>query len=113
MIINIQRAAQGGRKIMTLDKYKGAEPGKLDIKVSYDGGMLTVSLGRAYLSGKRSQDPYALVYLISPTGACWFQIGNNRTRTFDKNIEPEFNSDFTFMVKVLTTLRRILIIFLD
>jgi len=91
------RALKG--KIMTIEKYKGQKPGKLNFKVSYNRGTLTVSLGQAWLAGKRSQDPYALVYLFNPsTGLSLFQIGNNKTRTFDKNIEPQFNSDFVFEI---------------
>jgi len=91
------RAFKG--KIMTIDKYKGEKPGKLNFKVTYNRGTLTVSLGQAWLAGKRSQDPYALVYLLSPsTGLGLFQIGNHKTRTFDRNIEPHFNSDFVFEI---------------
>ena len=50
----------------------------------------------------RSQDPYALVYIHDPhTGLCKFQIGNNRTRTFDKNINPDFNSEFQLLVSTM------------
>lgn len=83
---------------MRIDKYKGVDPGKLEIRVVYDGGYLTVSLRNAWLAGKKSQDPYALVYLLAPGGQCWFQVGNNRTRTHDRTLEPAFNSDFKFMV---------------
>ena len=45
------------------------------------------------------QDPYALVYILDPhTGLCKFQLGNNKTKTFDKNIKPNFNSEFQFLV---------------
>ena len=48
------------------------------------------------------QDPYALVYILDPhTGLCKFQIGNNKTKTFDKNIKPNFNSEFQFIVRNL------------
>ena len=50
------------------------------------------------------QDPYALVYILDPhTGLCKFQIGNNKTKTFDKNIKPNFNSEFQFLVRTSTS----------
>ena len=62
-------------------------------------GLLHVHLEKADLSGRRSQDPFALVYLLNETtGLATFQIENNRTATFDKNIRPEFNHDFFFRV---------------
>ena len=66
----------------------------------YTNGCLTVRLRSAKLAGKRSQDPYALVYLLADNGMCYFQNGNNQTRTFDKNIEPNFNSTFLFQVNL-------------
>ena len=48
-----QRAAKG--KIITVEKYKGALPGSLDLRVSYDAGCLYVGLGQASLYGKPSQ----------------------------------------------------------
>jgi len=91
------RAAKG--KIMTEEKYKGGKPGSLDLRVNYDAGCLYVGLGEASLYGKPSQDPYALVYILDPhTGLCKFQIGNNKTKTFDKNIKPNFNSEFQFII---------------
>merc|ERR1712241_1245906 len=91
------RAAKG--KIMTEEKYKGGKPGSLDLRVNYEAGCLYVGLGEASLYGKPSQDPYALVYILDPhTGLCKFQIGNNKTKTFDKNIKPNFNSEFQFLI---------------
>ena len=107
---------------MTEAKYKGEKPGSLELRVHYDAGCLYVGLGQASLYGKPSQvifficqllflkvvvfklfshqDPYALVYILDPhTGLCKFQIGNNKTKTFDKNIRPNFNSEFQFMVR--------------
>ena len=117
----MQRSLQG--KIMTVAKYKGADPGRLSCRVWHSGPSLHVALGQAWLGGKRSQDPYALVYLLryyfvpllgityypllfrSPsTGRGHFQMGNRRTRTFDKNIEPCFNTDFVFPVAVSSRL---------
>ena len=51
------------------------------------------------LYGKRSQNPYALVYLLGPNGLAKFQIENNKTETFDKNLKPELDHDFFFKVK--------------
>ena len=63
--------------------------------------MLHVHLEKADLSGRRSQDPFALVYLLDEaTGMSTFQIENNRTQTFDKNIRPEFRHDFFFKVAI-------------
>ena len=82
-----------------MEKYKGEKPGSLHIKVTYQTGCLTVSLGQASLAGKRSQDPYAMVYLLPPQSSkVLFEIGNNKTKVFDRNIEPAFNSDFQFRV---------------
>jgi len=96
--LNAKGRARKG-KIMTEEKYKGKSPGRLDIRIRYDSGCLYVTLGQASLYGKPSQDPYALVYIHDPhTGLCKFQIGNNKTRTFDKNINPNFNSEFQLLV---------------
>ena len=68
-------------------------------KVDYFWGLLHVHLDQADLSGRRSQDPYALGYLLNAaSGLATFQIDNNRTMTFDKNIRPTFNQDFYFRV---------------
>ena len=49
---------------MTVAKYKGMDPGRLSCRVWHSGPSLHVALGQAWLGGKRSQDPYALVYLL-------------------------------------------------
>ena len=68
-------------------------------KVYYGGGCLTVHLGKAKLFGKRSQDPYAIVYLVDEaTKKCYFQRDNRQTDVFDQNIEPNFNKTFYFKV---------------
>jgi len=91
------RALKG--KIMTEAKYKGVSPGTLNIKVSYESGCLRVTLGAAQISGKASQDPYALVYLLSSeTGLGLFQRGNNKTKTFKTNLKPDFNTEFQLLV---------------
>ena len=64
----MQRSLQG--KIMTVAKYKGADPGRLSCRVWHSGPSLHVALGQAWLGGKRSQDPYALVYLLR----CYFAL---------------------------------------
>ena len=84
---------------MGVEKYKGVSPGQLALRVWHSGPALHVSLGKAWLAGKRSQDPYALVYLLSSeTGMGLFQLGNRRTRTHDQNIQPNFDSEFQFPV---------------
>jgi len=91
------RALKG--KIKTEAKYKGVSPGTLNIKVSYESDCLHVTLGAAQLSGKASQDPYALVYLLnSQTGLGLFQRGNNKTKTFKTNLKPDFNTEFQLLV---------------
>ena len=69
-------------------------------QVYYGAGCLNVHLGKAKLFGKRSQDPYAVVYLLDEiTQKCYFQRENKQTDVFDKNIEPNFNKTFYFKVK--------------
>ena len=50
------------------------------------------------LYGKRSQDPYALVYLLADNGTTYFQDGNEKTTTFDKTLDPPFKTKFEFQV---------------
>ena len=50
------------------------------------------------LAGKRSQDPYAWCYLLGKDGRCYFQIGKNKTKCFDKNLNPDFHETFEFRV---------------
>ena len=84
------------------------------MKLDYTDGCLMVHVGSAkviieryqkilwiyvkQLAGKRSQDPYAFVYLHGQNGMSYFQVGNNRTKTHDKTVDPEFNHDFQFRV---------------
>ena len=68
-----QRAVKG--KIMTEEKYKGGNPGSLDLRVNYDAGCLYVGLGQASLYGKPSQVcPSTLnvvvFILLSPGSVC-------------------------------------------
>ena len=73
---------------------------KFIFQIYYGAGCLTVHLGRAKLYGKRSQDPYALVYLLEDDSKrCYFQRDNRQTDVFDQNIEPHFNKTFYFKVK--------------
>ena len=87
-------------KIRNRDSYSGNLPGTLGIKAYYGAGCLNVHLGKAKLFGKRSQDPYARVYLFDEiTQKCYFQRENKQTDVFSKNIEPNFNKSFYFKVK--------------
>ena len=67
-------------------------------KVDYFWGLLHVHLDQADLSGRRSQDPYALVYLLADNGTTYFQDGNEKTTTFDKTLDPPFKTKFEFKV---------------
>ena len=51
------------------------------------------------LFGRRSQDPYALVYLLAGDGSTYFQDGNEKTVTFDKTLDPPFKTKFEFKVR--------------
>ena len=68
-------------------------------QINYFWGFLHVHLESAELYGKRSQAPFALVYLLGSNGLGKFQIENNGTKTHDKNIKPEMHHDFFFKVK--------------
>jgi len=96
------RASQGLRKIKDRASYKGISPGTLNISVSYKTGYLEVEIGEAKLNGKRSQDPYAFCYLLEKDKPqeCHFQEGNNRTRTHPKNINPDFEHKFKFLMSL-------------
>ena len=55
------------------------------------------------LFGRRSQDPYALVYLLDKEkgdgemhAKTWFQENNMKTRTEDKTLNPVWNHPFKF-----------------
>ena len=69
--------------------------------------MLEVFVKSAELFGRRSQDPYALVYLLDKKdegerhAKTWFQEKNNqelnmKTKTRDKTLNPEWNHPFRF-----------------
>jgi len=89
------------QKIKDLIKYNGFPPGKLNISVDYSIGCLNVNLDSATdLAGKRSQDPYAFCYLLGKDGRCYFQVGNNKTRTFDKSLTPAFKHEFKFRMSL-------------
>jgi len=89
------------RKIKGKDSYGGVSPGRLNLSVDYNNGCLTVFLDSATtLFGKRSQDPYAFCYLLGKDGKTYFQVGNNKTQTFDKNLNPEFRHEFKFRMSL-------------
>jgi len=110
---NARRRAETG-KIKRREDYKGylegLLPGTLDLGVSYKDGFLNVRLGSAKLHGEKSQDPYALVYLLASNGMCYFQKGNNQTQHFDKNIEPDFNSTFQFKMSLNDVTKKSLVV---
>ena len=69
--------------------------------------MLEVFVKSAELFGRRSQDPYALVYLLDEKSGgerhakTWFQEKNNqemnmKTETMDKTLDPVWNHQFRF-----------------
>ena len=60
-----------------------------------------MNLDSAKLGGRKSQDPYALVYLLGKGGLTFFQVGNHETDVFLKNIEPKFNKKFQFNVSLI------------
>jgi hypothetical protein len=84
------------------------------MKLDFTDGCLVVNIGLAkvilerlrfniihffkQLAGKRSQNPYAFVYIHGQNGMSYFQVGNNRTKTHDKTVDLEFNHDFQFRV---------------
>jgi len=97
---SLGRARQS--KIMSRESYtsKGVEPGHLDLQLEYRDGSLKVFLERAKLGGKKSQDAYAIVYLLDKQKETYFQEGNYETQVFKKNIEPNFNQRFEFHMSV-------------
>jgi len=97
---SLGRARQS--KIKSRDSFtsKGIEPGHLNLQIEYREGCLRVTLDSAKLGGKKSQDPYALVYLLDKEGRTFFQAGNHETIVFKKNIEPKFNKKFQFNLSV-------------
>jgi len=108
---NAHQRAATPHKILGKGYYRGHSPGHLGLKVYYGGGCLTVHLGKAKLFGKRSQDPYAIVYLVDEaTKKCYFQRDNRQTDVFDQNIEPNFNKTFYFKMDMLQISSKDLII---
>jgi len=98
---NAEGRARQQTKIKGVDKFNGLLPGKLHISVDYSNGCLNVFLeAAADLAGKRSQDPYALCYLLAKDGRCYFEKGNDKTRTFNKNLNPAFQHQFKFMMSL-------------
>lgn len=98
---NAHQRSSTQQKIKNRNSYNGNLPGTLGIKVYYGAGCLNVHLGKAKLFGKRSQDPYARVYLFDEiTQKCYFQRENKQTDVFNKNIEPNFNKTFYFKMDI-------------
>ena len=63
------------------------------------------------LYGKRSQDPYALCYLMEDESKrTWFQQNNEKTRTMDKTLDPVWNKRFEFELPITEIIRRHLVI---
>ena len=108
---------------MGREKYEGNPPGHLKLSVisKFFGekylkmkdfrfqircvrGVLEVYVQSAQkLFGRRSQDPYALVYLLDKEKGAgeshaktWFQENNMKTRTEDKTLDPLWNHRFEF-----------------
>jgi len=97
---SLGRARQGSSKIKDRPSFKGVNPGSITLKLGFKAeGYLRVNLLNAKLGGKKSQDPYALVYLLDKNGKTFFQVGNHKTETFKKNIEPQFNQEFNFNMR--------------
>ena len=71
----------------------------------YVSGILEVYVKSAsQLFGKRSQDPYALVYLLDKEKSIgekhaktWFQENNLKTKTVDKTLDPVWDHSFKFI----------------
>jgi len=98
-------------KIIERDSYKGESPGKVTVRIQYINGFLNVHLLKAEdLYGKRSQDPYALVYLLDKSGMSYFQRGNNRTDFKSKTLNPEFNHEFKFKMSLNDVVSKSLVI---
>jgi len=73
------------------------DPGTITIQLGFKADeYLRVNLLNADIGGKKSQDPYALVYLLDNKGKTFFQVGNHKTKTFKKTITPDFNQEFFF-----------------
>ena len=71
------------------------------------------------LFGKRSQDPYALCYLLDESAGgvrpmahanTWFEEGNMKTATKDKTLDPVWDHAFTFRVAVGELVRKSLVV---
>jgi len=102
------------RKIHGPDHYKnGQSPGSLNISLNYSAdGILNVFVDSAKnLYGKRSQDPYALCYLHERgERKSWFQVGNNKTNTMDKTLEPVWKHTFQLKMNMTELSRKSLVI---
>jgi len=104
--------------------------GSLELSLHYNMDTLIVHLHQARnIAGKRSQDPYAQVFLIEerpppyqgifePNQKAFFEkrlqnghfVIHDRTETFDKNLSPKFNEQFSFKMDSGSLLRKSLVI---
>jgi len=109
MVVQIEEFNATGRsekgKIKGWDKFNGQLPGRLTLSIRYASGVLEVHVQSAHqIFGKRSQDPYALVYLLDKNttigekhAKTWFQENNIKTKTVDKTLDPVWNHSFKFV----------------
>ena len=93
--------------------------GILEATLRHTTGCLTVDLHRAKaIAGKRSQDSYAQVFLIEDNNnTMWhddqkvvFELGHEKTKVFNKNLNPEFNDQFKFKMDDALLARKSLVI---
>jgi len=100
---NAVARAKKGTKIVS--GFDGQSGGKLTLSIRYDRGALQVHvLSAKNLFGKRSQDPYAQVYLVeghryneqNREPRTWFQYNNERTEVKDKTLNPNWDKTFAF-----------------
>jgi len=108
MVVQIEEFNATGRsekgKIKGKDKFNNTSPGKLTLTIRYVKGVLEVDVHSAHqIFGKRSQDPYALVYLLDKEkhgekhAKTWFQENNMKTKTVDKTLDPVWEHSFRFV----------------
>jgi len=100
----VARARKGTKIVHNFDDGR-ASGGQLTLSIRYDGRALQVHVHSAKnLFGKRSQDPYAQVYLVeghrynasNPEPRTWFQLNNEKTEVRDKTLNPTWDRNFTF-----------------
>ena len=94
------------------------EMGTVEVTLKYKRGELIVDLHRGKgIAGKRSQDTYAQVFLIDDdNNGKWDEnqkvyFGNKeKTAVFSKNLNPEFDTTFTFKMENAALLKKSLVI---